>query len=94
MTNQRVLILDGSHSLFSTGPMQQPEDHIPELGLLPIPRFSEIVLEVVKKMLSSGAAPSGKVAPLNTGVICQTGFVRTLGRAIYAAVVDAMKTQS
>ncbi|KAJ7928568.1 mediator complex subunit MED14-domain-containing protein [Mycena leptocephala] len=94
MTNQRVLILDGSHSLFSTGPMQQPEDHIPELGLLPIPRFSEIVLEVVKKMLSSGAAPSGKIAPLNTGVICQTGFVRTLGRAIYAAVVDAMKTQS
>ncbi|KAJ7188529.1 mediator complex subunit MED14-domain-containing protein [Mycena filopes] len=89
MTNQRVLILDGSHSLFSTGPVQPPEDSTSELGLLPIPRFSEIVMEVVKQTLSTGAALPGKIAPLNTGVICQTDIVRTLGRAIYAAIVKA-----
>ncbi|KAF7375946.1 Mediator of RNA polymerase II transcription subunit 14 [Mycena sanguinolenta] len=89
MTKQRVLILDGSHSLFSTGSVQQSEDNSDQLGLLPIPRFSEIVSEVVKKMLVSGAASPGKIAPLSTGVICQTDIVRTLGRAIYKAVVDA-----
>lgn len=95
MTNQRVLILDGSHSLFSTGPVQQSEDHTgTELGLQPIPRFSEIVLKAVKKMVSAGAASPGKIAPLNTGVVCQTDIVRTLGRAIYASVVDAMKAQA
>ncbi|KAF8170264.1 mediator complex subunit MED14-domain-containing protein [Mycena galopus ATCC 62051] len=90
MTNQRVLILDGSHSLFSTGSPQQSEDiSSDQLGLLPIPRFSDTVSEVVKKMLSSGAASPGKIAPLNTGVICQTDVVRTLGRAIYTAIIDA-----
>ncbi|KAJ7874735.1 mediator complex subunit MED14-domain-containing protein [Mycena olivaceomarginata] len=90
MTDQRVLILDGSHSLFSPGSIQQSEDlSADQLGLRPIPRFSEIVVEVVKKLLSSGTASAGKIAPLNTGVICQTDIVRTLGRAIYTAVVDA-----
>ncbi|KAJ6495613.1 mediator complex subunit MED14-domain-containing protein [Mycena vitilis] len=88
MTNQRVLILDGSQSLFSTGPAQHAEGPTTDLGLLPIPRFSHIVLQVVQKMLSSGAALPGKIAPLNTGVICQTDIVRTLGRAIYTAVVE------
>ncbi|KAJ6558514.1 mediator complex subunit MED14-domain-containing protein [Mycena vulgaris] len=89
MTNQRVLILDGSHSLFSTGSVQQSsEDPSIELGLQPIPRFSEIVLEAVKQLLSSGATPRGKIAPLNAGVVCQTDVVRTLGRAIYVAVVE------
>ncbi|KAJ7755751.1 mediator complex subunit MED14-domain-containing protein [Mycena maculata] len=92
MTNQRVLILDGSHSLFSTAPAQQSEDH--EFGLEPIPRFSEVVLDVVKIMISSGAASPGKIAPLNTGVVCQTDIVRTLGRAIYTAVSDKMKGES
>ncbi|KAJ7690643.1 MED14-domain-containing protein [Mycena rosella] len=90
MTDQRVLILDGSHSLFSTGHVQQGEAQTPELGLQPIPRFSEIVLEAVKGLVSSGAAASGKIAPLNAGVVCQTDIVRTLGRAIYAAVTAAM----
>ncbi|KAJ7782911.1 mediator complex subunit MED14-domain-containing protein [Mycena metata] len=91
MTNQRVVILDGSYSLFSSGSVQPPEDSASELGLLPIPRFSEIVIEVVKRTLSSGAVSSGKIAPLDTGVICQTDIVRTLGRAIYTAVADTMK---
>ncbi|KAJ6497836.1 mediator complex subunit MED14-domain-containing protein [Mycena sanguinolenta] len=89
MTNQRVLILDGSHSLFNTGSLQQSEDNSDQLGLVPIPRFSNIVLEVVKGMLVSGAASPGKIAPLSTGVICQTDIVRTLSRAIYMAVLDA-----
>ncbi|KAJ7668443.1 mediator complex subunit MED14-domain-containing protein [Mycena polygramma] len=88
MTNQRVLILDGSQSLFSTGPAQHAEGPTTDRGLLPIPRFSDIVLQVVQKMLSSGAALPGKIAPLDTGVICQTDIVRTLGRAIYTAVIE------
>ncbi|KAJ7497072.1 mediator complex subunit MED14-domain-containing protein [Mycena latifolia] len=94
MTNQRVLILDGSHSLFSTGPVQQSEDHATEFGLQPIPRFSEIVLEAVKGLILSGEATPGKIAPLDAGVVCQTDIVRTLGRAIYTAVADAMNAHS
>ncbi|KAJ7502829.1 mediator complex subunit MED14-domain-containing protein [Mycena galericulata] len=88
MTNQRVLILDGSYSLFNAG---RSEDH--EFGLVPIPRFSEVVLHVVKSTISSGAASPGKVAPLDTGVVCRTDIVRTLGRAIYLAVAENMKTE-
>jgi hypothetical protein len=94
MTNQRILILDGSYSLFSTGSGQQNEDQTSELGLQPIPQFSEIVLEAVKNTISSGAAAPGKIAPLNAGVVCQTDVFRTLGRAIYVAVADAMKAQA
>ncbi|KAK7057435.1 mediator of RNA polymerase II transcription subunit 14 [Favolaschia claudopus] len=86
MTNERVLILDGSHSLFSAGLEDRGADR---LGLLPIPRFTEIVLEAVKKLLSSGVVSPGKIAPLHTGVICPTDIVRTLGRAIYMALADA-----
>ncbi|KAJ7128933.1 mediator complex subunit MED14-domain-containing protein [Mycena crocata] len=91
MTDQRVLILDGSHSLFDAGSVHQSEDASAQLGLQPIPRFSEIVLNVVKGMISAGATSPGKIAPLNTGVVCQTDIVRTLGRAVYASVVEALK---
>ncbi|KAJ7078861.1 mediator complex subunit MED14-domain-containing protein [Mycena belliarum] len=91
MTGQRVLILDGSHSLFSPGPAQQPGNHH-QVGLHPIPRFSEIVLEAVTGVISSRAAEPSEIVPMKTGVVCQTTVVRTLGRAIYAAVVDATKS--
>ncbi|KAJ7647579.1 mediator complex subunit MED14-domain-containing protein [Roridomyces roridus] len=90
MTKQRVLILDGSHSLFNTGSVQQPEDH--QFGLRPIPRFSEIVLDVAKKSIASGVAAPGKIAPIQTGLLCQTEIVRTLGRAVYTAVASALKS--
>ncbi|KAJ7209599.1 mediator complex subunit MED14-domain-containing protein [Mycena pura] len=84
MTNHRVVILDGSHSLYGTGPpLQQFEDH-------PIPRFSEIVLNVAKDMMVSSGS-SHKIVPLSTGIICQTDLVRTLGRAVYTAVADVIK---
>ncbi|KAJ6602180.1 mediator complex subunit MED14-domain-containing protein [Mycena sp. CBHHK59/15] len=90
MSNQRVLILDGSHSLFNTGPAEDRPG--PDLGLQPIPRFREIVLDASREMVSSAAVSLGKIAPMDVGVVCETGIVRALGRAIHAAVVDVMKT--
>ncbi|KAJ7072524.1 mediator complex subunit MED14-domain-containing protein [Mycena amicta] len=90
MTDHRVLILDGSHSLYGGASTSSPsEDPTTSLCLQPIPRFEEIVLDVVKTSVSPISI--GKIVPLSTGVICHTDFVRTLGRAIYSAVSDAIK---
>lgn len=94
MTNERVLILDGSRSLFNTGSSPPEERTDTQLGLQPIPRFREIVLDVVKSLISSssGAASPGKIAPLDVGVMCETHVVRTLTGRIYAAVIEAVKS--
>ncbi|KAJ7287402.1 mediator complex subunit MED14-domain-containing protein [Mycena rebaudengoi] len=92
MTNERVLILDGSRSLFNTGSSPSEERTDTQLGLQPIPRFREIVLDVVKSLISSGAASPGKIAPLDVGVVCETHVVRTLTGRIYAAVIEAVKS--
>lgn len=83
MSDQRVLILDGSHSLYDTGP-SRPDG----LGLRPIPRFREIVLEAAREVLASGQTSPGKIVFLNVGVVCETAVVRALGRAIHTEVVN------
>ncbi|KAF7298154.1 Mediator of RNA polymerase II transcription subunit 14 [Mycena chlorophos] len=89
MTDHRVAILDGSHSLY--GPAQ-PDDAVSAFCLRAIPRLEEIVLAAVKKL--EGPILADKIVPLSAGVICPTDLVRTLGRAIYSDIADAMKASS
>lgn len=97
MTGQRVAILDGSCSLYaSRSPSSDSiKPHIGEfssdsttVGLRPIPRFQEIVTEVVKCALAAGDIRPGKVARVDTGVVCECTTVRKLARVIHTRVAE------
>lgn len=58
--------------------------------LQPIPYFREIVAEVVKDGLMAGDVRPGKIARVDTGVVCECTTVHKLARAIHARVVEAL----
>lgn len=93
MTNQRVAILDGSHSLFDITPSGSSATGLSRgsvddsLGLQPIPRFQEIVTGVVQDVIASGDVVLGKIAVVDVGVVCDAASVRHIGKAIHAKVL-------
>jgi len=103
MTEQRVAILDGSHSLFPRGnppkgkkaaatpQAQAPPQDDSILGLRPIPGIREIVLDAIRDVISTSTGPLGKVAPIDVGVVCDASAVRALGRAIHDRVQVRLK---
>jgi len=58
--------------------------------LQPIPYFREIVAEVVKDGLMAGDVRPGKIARVDTGVVCECTTVHKLARAIHVRVVEAL----
>ncbi|CAK5281368.1 unnamed protein product [Mycena citricolor] len=84
MTGHRVLIVDGSRSLY-----QAPGDPPPDgLGIQPIPKFAQLLA----KTLDALQAPaSARLVSLESGVICSNDVVRKLGRALYLAVAEALE---
>jgi len=95
MSEQRIAILDASHSLFN------PKSHdknamkvdpkIDGLVLQPIPGFREIVSKSVHNGLDSGNLTLGKIAAIEVGLICDAGGVSSLTKAIHAQVMESLK---
>ncbi|KAJ7594646.1 mediator complex subunit MED14-domain-containing protein [Mycena floridula] len=78
MSDERVAILDASHSLFSSSsPTTGP------LTLQPIPRFEDIILTAV----ADSGAKSRSIASIDVGLICDGENVGGLAWAIHKLVV-------
>ncbi|KAF8972893.1 mediator complex subunit MED14-domain-containing protein [Flammula alnicola] len=93
MSEQRVAILDASHSLFDVqmpGKAVTRTPAIDDLVLQPIPRMREIVTVAVQNGLASGQLAMGKVAAIDVGVITNASGVGPLTRAIHAQVLEQL----
>ena len=90
MEEQRIVILDGSRSLFQHSVSSQTtrreavDEH---LSLHPIPDFNEIVAEAAKDAFArNNVVPTGIIL-VDNGVICDTSSVKDLMKAIHARVL-------
>jgi len=55
-----------------------------------IPYFREIIAEVVKDGLTAGDIRPGKIARVDSGVVCECTAVHKLARAIHSRVVEVL----
>ena len=91
MSDQRVAILDASHSLFDV----QTRNGLVEsdqLVLQPIPQFRDIVSDAARIGLDAGNLKMGKVAVIDVGVICDTTGVSLLTRLIHPQVLQKLES--
>ncbi|KAF8629115.1 hypothetical protein AX17_005701 [Amanita inopinata Kibby_2008] len=97
MSNQRLAILDGSHSLFDTHESKdtifKSDDECRKLCLQPIPHFQEIVLDTVKEATLLDRHSLGQVAIIGPGVVCKTRTISVLGGAIHSRVLAQLKNR-
>ena len=97
MTGARVVILDGSHTLFDDGvdgrAVRRPGKPPPPLlansvALQPIPEFRTLVAEAIKAAVAHGVR--GQFAPIDIGVICDVAAVRMVGKMLHQKVVEKL----
>lgn len=81
MTERRIAILDGSHSLFSLPSTTTPVDDA-QLGLRPIPNFTQIINEL-----------SGPGRRLDVGVVCRVEEVGVIAREVHERVVKQLEAR-
>ncbi|KAI0644574.1 MED14-domain-containing protein [Trametes meyenii] len=101
MAGARVVVLDGSHSLFDDS--ADAHAAIRHLGgakfapvsfrditaaLQPIPGFQGLVQEAMKAAVAHGV--SGRFAPIDIGIICDVAAVRVVGRMLYQKVSEKL----
>jgi mediator of RNA polymerase II transcription subunit 14 len=94
LNNQKVAILDASHSLFDVqmpGKLVTKDPAIDDIVLQPIPRMRDIAIDVVRKGLAAGDLVAGKVAAIDVGIMCNAGGVNTLARAIHSQILEQLK---
>jgi mediator of RNA polymerase II transcription subunit 14 len=91
MSDQRVAILDASHSLFDVR-TRKGLDEVDQLVLQPIPQFRDIVSDAARTGLGAGNSKLGKVAVIDVGVICDTTGVSMLTRLIHAQVLQKLES--
>lgn len=105
MSGARIIILDGSHSLFladGQAPLSNSPQKLPsvfhakksrgsESGSLlqPIPDFAMMVVDAVKDVTSKGT--HGQIAPIDMGVICDGSVVKVVARAIHERILRRIK---
>ncbi|KAF9497312.1 MED14-domain-containing protein [Pleurotus eryngii] len=82
MHDQKVVILDGSHSLFSKS---SSDDDTSSLGLKPLPKLREAIAAAMKEVRAT--AVRGRIAPINVGVVCDCAVVRPLAKALHAQIL-------
>jgi mediator of RNA polymerase II transcription subunit 14 len=94
MSEQRIAILDASHSLFGSNSSGSPttDSATSSLTLRPIPQFREIVAKAVKDARSSGKFASSKMAAIEVGAICDADGVRALSKVIHSQILEHLKT--
>ena len=91
MSDQRVAILDASHSLFDVQTRKGLVE-VDQLVLQPIPQFRDIVSDAARTGLDAENFKMGKMAVIDVGVICDTTGVRMLARLIHAQVLQKLET--
>ncbi|KAK0212615.1 mediator complex subunit MED14-domain-containing protein [Desarmillaria ectypa] len=79
MTERRVAILDGSHSLFSLPSSITPTSDA-QLGLKPIPNFAQIISEL-----------PGPGRRLDVGIVCRVDEVGGMAREVHDRVVKQLE---
>ncbi|KAF4567770.1 mediator complex subunit [Pleurotus pulmonarius] len=88
MHGRKVVILDGSHSLFSK---TASEDDASSLGLRPLPKLREAIAAAVKEVRAT--AVQGRIAPIDVGVVCDCAVVRPLAKALHAQILLRLNEQ-
>ena len=94
MTGARIVILDGSHTLFdepadSRAPRKpgvpSRSTSLTNTGALqPIPDFRALVAEAIKDSVAQGV--KGQFAPIDIGIICDIAAVGVIGKQLYEKV--------
>lgn len=96
MNDQKIAILDSSHSLFDAKTpgvsAVETDPVIDDLVLQPIPRMREIVTDSVRSGLQSGQLTVGKVAAIDIGVVCNASGVGPLTQAIHRQILEQLKS--
>ena len=95
MSEQRIAILDASHSLFGSDSSitdSSTDLATSSLVLRPIPRFREIVAKAVKDARFSGNSGSSNIAAIEVGVICNADGVRALSNIMHSQILKRLKT--
>jgi mediator of RNA polymerase II transcription subunit 14 len=95
MSEQRVVIMDASHSLFNLqtpGNVPASDPILDDLILQPIPGMREIVKAAVKDEQVVAHTKSGKVTAIDIGVICNAAAVGPLTKIIHAQVLERLKS--
>lgn len=88
MTEQRIAILDSSHSLF--GSSSSPTSSSSDLhSLLPIPDFEALVIDAIKSVRIKDEHV--RVACIDAGVICDSSFVSGVARALHERVLKKLQ---
>jgi mediator of RNA polymerase II transcription subunit 14 len=87
LRGKRVVVLDGSHSLFAT-PNKTTPPFVDKLGLLPIPDFKTIIMDTVKEAVTE---ISSRPAALDIGIICETSAIDIVGRVVHKRVLEILK---
>lgn len=93
MTNQRVAILDGSHSLFKPSNVRLDtgaEADISKLALQPIPQFATVTKEAVAEA-AAGGGEGRNIVDVNVGVICEAAAVGLVAQSLHRRVVERLK---
>ena len=92
----RVVVVDGSHTLFDEAAadsraVRRPAGGAPRTtslantgALQAIPDFRALVAEAIKDAVAQGV--KGQFAPIDIGVICDVAAVRVVGRRLYERV--------
>lgn len=96
ISGRRVLIIDGSHSIFGNDPQHASDDkeHLKtttdrSLTLQPIPEFRRLLLEAIQEASSSKAL--GKVAQIDVGLICNARIVSVIAKPLHMKVLRRLK---
>ena len=95
MSDQRVAILDASHSLFD---VQIPDKiarkgpEVDQLVLQPIPQFRDIISDAARTRLDTGNFKMGRMAVIDVGVVCDTAGVSMLTRLIHVQVLQKLES--
>ncbi|PIL36575.1 hypothetical protein GSI_00264 [Ganoderma sinense ZZ0214-1] len=104
MTGARVIVVDGSHTLFDEPPTGDPRiarrpggpsrsTSLANTGALQaIPDFRALVAEAINDAVAQGV--KGQFAPIDIGVICDIAAVRVVGRRLYERVFARLAQQA
>ena len=105
MTQKRVVVLDGSYSIFGAitrGSDQDvkekalDEDKNVAVGVLqPIAKFHELLFDVVREMKLEGSQTpeSGSIALTDVGLVCHVSVAGKVGLAVFRKIVDRLGVQ-